>query len=804
MPEVPDAELAAEQRVLDAAYARLDDMRRSAVRVADAYSEVRRGGTHQARLERDIAFSTTQRRLAALDIGDAPLCFGRLDLEPEPAEPAATVDGAGPAGGAEPGRYYIGRLSVDDEDHRPLVVDWRAPVAEPFYRATAIQPMGVVRRRHFITRGGRHLVGLDDEVFDADAGEDAGLTIVGEGALFAALERERTGRMHDIVATIQAEQDEAIRSDLDGVLVVAGGPGTGKTAVALHRAAYLLYTYRRRLSGDGVLLVGPNAVFLRYIDQVLPALGEDEAQLTTIRALKPGLRWDRTDAPAVARVKGDARMATVIARAVGDRERGLPRDIVVPIDGVRIRITRRDSRGVVERARRRHGSHNARRQFALGLLLDHLVGRYRRALVRAYRDELAGDDAATGRLALDDGDSMPDPTVAGALSRGEPPPEDWERELRARLRQRPEVREAIERMWPVLSGAELVHDLFSFTALIRSAADGVLERDEQAGLHRPRSRSVADVPWTDSDVALVDEADALLGPVEAARPRRARRRGPSAESVDTARRVVEGMGLGGYTTAETLARRFADSGASNGNTGVDEPRTFGHVLVDEAQDLTPMEWRMLARRCPSRSMTLVGDFGQSSRAGAAGSWDEIVRIVSRPGRARVVTLDVNYRTPAELMTLANRVLAVASPGIAPPRAVRSTGTHPRFVAVDRAQPGALADGAAAVARDAVSRGGTTAVVAPRDVHAAVTAALADVGAVADRADAIDAPVAVLDAADAKGLEFDHVIVVEPARLVTPDPAGLRLLYVTLTRATRDLAVVHADPLPEALETAPVG
>ena len=793
MPEVPDAELAAEQRVLDAAYARLDDMRRSAVRVADAYSEVRRGGTHQARLERDIAVETTQRRLAALDIGDAPLCFGRLDLTPQAA------DGAGPTDG----RYYIGRVSVDDDDHRPLVVDWRAPVAEPFYRATAVHPMGVVRRRHFITRGGRRLVGLDDEVFDADAGEDAGLTIVGEGALLAALERARTGRMHDIVATIQAEQDEAIRSDLDGVLVVAGGPGTGKTAVALHRAAYLLYTYRRRLSGDGVLFVGPNAVFLRYIDQVLPSLGEEDAQLSTIRALKPGLRVQRTDPPAVARVKGDVRMATVIARAVADRERGLPRDIVVAVDGLRIRITRRDTRGIVERARRRRGSHNARRPFVLGLLLDHLVGRYRRALVRTYRDRLTTDDAEAGRLPLDEPDVSLDPTVAGALSRGEPPPEDWERELRARLRQRPEVREAIERMWPVLSGAELVHDLFSFTALIRSAADGVLERDEQVGLHRPRAHRVTDVAWTDSDVALVDEADALLGPVEAARPRRARRRGPSADSVDTATRVVDGLGLGGYTTAASLAERFADPAPRNGTAG-DEPRTFGHVLVDEAQDLTPMEWRMLARRCPSRSMTLVGDFGQSSRAGAAGSWDEIVRVVSRPGRARVVTLDVNYRTPAELMTVANRVLAVASPGIAPPRAVRSTGTHPRFVAVDRAEPGALARETAAVAREAVANGGTTAVVAPRDVHGAITSALADVGAVADRAEAIDAPVAVLDAVDAKGLEFDHVVVVEPARLVTPDPAGLRLLYVTLTRATRDLAIVHADPLPEALETAPVG
>jgi DNA helicase IV len=297
-----DAEIAAEQQILDAAYARLDAMRQSAARVAEAFSEVRRGGTHQARLERDIAVETTHRRLAALDIGDAPLCFGRLDLAaaapaPEPRTNGDHASGDQASGdqadgdGARDSRYYIGRLSVDDDDHRPVVVDWRAPVAEPFYRATAVEPMGVVRRRHFITRHGRELIGLDDEVFDAAAAA-AGLTIVGEAALLAALERERTGRMHDIVATIQAEQDEAIRADLDGVLVVAGGPGTGKTAVALHRAAYLLYTHRRRLSGDGVLLIGPNPVFLRYIDQVLPSLGEGDVHLSTIPALKPGLRVD--------------------------------------------------------------------------------------------------------------------------------------------------------------------------------------------------------------------------------------------------------------------------------------------------------------------------------------------------------------------------------------------------------------------------------------------------------------------------------------------------------------------------------
>ena len=321
MPDRIDPELAAEQVYVTAAYARLEAMRAAAERVRTAYADVRAGGTHQARLERDIAWDVTQRRLADLDIGESPLVFGRLDLE-------RSV------------RWYVGRLAVEDADHTPLVVDWRAPVAEPFYRATAVAPMAVVRRRHLITRKGRDVIGLDDEVFDQLAVEDEGLRVAGEGALLAALERNRTGRMGDIVATIQAEQDEAIRADVHGVLVVAGGPGTGKTAVALHRAAYLLYTHRRRLANQGVLLVGPSPVFLRYIEHVLPSLGEQDVQLSTISGLKPRLRVVATEPREVAELKGDARMARVVQHAVSDRERPLVRDLIVLIDGLRVRLSR--------------------------------------------------------------------------------------------------------------------------------------------------------------------------------------------------------------------------------------------------------------------------------------------------------------------------------------------------------------------------------------------------------------------------------------------------------------------------------
>jgi DNA helicase IV len=758
-------QIAIEQRHLDSAYARLEAMRAAAESVRAAYADVRSGGTHQARLERDIAYDVTARRLAELEIGASPLCFGRLDR----------VDGV---------TWYVGRLAVDDADHTPLVVDWRAPVAEPFYRATAIAPMGVARRRHFITRHGREITGLDDEVFDAAATAAAGLSVAGEGALLAALNRERTGRMGDIVATIQHEQDEAIRADLPGVLIVAGGPGTGKTAVALHRAAYLLYTHRRRLAGNGVLLIGPSTVFLRYIEQVLPSLGEHDVQLATISALKPQLDTSATDATAVATIKGDLRMARVIERAVADRERGLAKDIAFVIDGMRLHITREDTARIARSARRQHGVHNAKRLGVQRRLIDTLVARYKRAAAENYQR-------------LDESDNVrviagPDPLIARAIARREPLPEGFDTELAARLRKRPEVREAIERIWPVLSGAELLNDLLGFRALVRSAAGDLLSADEQELLHRPRSPEAARARWAESDAALIDEADALLGPVEAAQPKRRRRR-RDGEVLAAAERVLEEFGLDSFTTAAQVAARFDDHSDAGANGT--ETRTFGHVLVDEAQDLTAMQWRMLARRGPNGSFTIVGDPGQASRPGAVADWDTLIAMLPTHNGVRRTTLSVNYRTPAEIMDVAARLLAVAAPNIEPSTSVRSTGVRPEFISVEDSR---LIDRAGSLARSARARGGLVAVIAPIELHGAIVAALADLGAVAGTADALDAPVAVLDATSAKGLEFDHVVVVEPARLVTADRAGLRLLYVTITRATQTLAIVHAGALPEGL------
>ena len=777
MPDRPfvDPELAAEQAYVDAAYTRLEAMRAAAERVREAYSDVRAGGTHQARLERDIAWNVTQRRLADLDIGDAPLMFGRLDME-------------------DHSRWYVGRIAVEDAEHTPLVVDWRAPVSEPFYRATAVEPMAVVRRRHLISKKGRELIGIDDEVFDQAAIDAAGLPIAGEGALLAALERNRTGRMGDIVATIQAEQDEAIRAEIQGPLIVAGGPGTGKTAVALHRAAYLLYTFRRRLGAQGVLLVGPSTVFLRYIEQVLPSLGEQDVQLSTISGLRPSLKIRAIDPIAVGALKGDARMTRVIERAVADRERPLRDDFTLLIDGLQLRVRRRETARMIENVHRRRGTHNELRPNLVQRFVDLLIARYKEAAIRSYHRR--ADDGPAGNVrSLFDRNNTLDASVAGALVRGEAPPEGWEQELRARMRSRPEVREALDRMWPILSGPELVNDLFGFAALVRSAGRDELTDDEQASLHRARAREVATVAWTEDDVALVDEADSRLGPVEAARPR-SRRSQNRDEELDQASRVIDELGLGGFTNAATIVARN-EAPVASGPESTRDPRTFGHVLVDEAQDLTAMQWRMLARRCPSGSMTLVGDPGQASRPGALASWSDVLDHVPQHAPVRFVTLTINYRTPSEVMDVASRLLAVAAPTVDPSRSVRSTGEDPLFVATSRDR---LVEETTDYARAALARTGTVAVIAPAALHHEIVSRLADVNASTDASDALEAAVAVLEPAEAKGLEFDHVVVVEPAQLVTADRAGLRLLYVSITRTTKTLTVVHAEPLPEGLAT----
>jgi DNA helicase IV len=722
----PDLE--AEQAYIDHAYDCLAQARTRAARL-ESMVEVGRGGTEQARFERDVIWDTVASRLRELDLGDAALVFGRIDLEhaPGPVGNGSThgqtrLDGEQ---SDEPRAFYIGRVAVADEQREPVVVDWRAPIAEPFYRATGREPMGLVRRRHFATRG-RTVLGIEDELFgDAAAalgdGSDAiaaGPRITGHGALIAALETRRTGRLGDIVATIQGEQDEIIRAELPGILVVQGGPGTGKTVVALHRAAYLLYTHRFPLEGQGVLVVGPNRLFLGYIEQVLPSLGEAGVELAVLADLltePPTIRG--YDSPVTARIKGDARMAEVLAKAVRDRRRPLRDDLSVGYGVQILRVTAAQTQRIVADARRRARTHNAGRKFVESGLAEAL--------------------AASARLEVDPA------------------------EVRDRLRHDPTVREALEWMWPVLTPAQLLHDLFGSKPLLRLAGGDHLTEAEVDALHRPRSESIADVVFTNDDVPLLDEARALLGP----RPR----------------------------------RRL--NGRNGSDHHDDEVRTYGHIIVDEAQDLSPMQLRMLAHRSLNGSMTIVGDIAQATGAWAHANWEEILdRLPTERRDPRRSELTIGYRIPAPNMALASRVLEVAAPDLRPPTSVREDGDPPRIVrAAGRDDLATAAAQAVVDERDAVGLG-NVAVICPSSLVEPLAVALEDAGVefgIAPRS-GLDLQVTIVPVGLVKGLEVDASVVVEPAGIVAEEAQGFRALYVALTRSTKRLAIVHSGRLPEVL------
>jgi DNA helicase IV len=709
----PDLE--AEQAYIDHAYQCLEQSRSDAWKLREL-SEATLGGTFQARYERDVFDEALLNRLTTLDLGDAALVFGRIDRLVESGD------------GVE--SFHIGRLAVADADSEPVVVDWRAPVAEPFYRATGRQPMGLVRRRHFAVEG-RRLLGLEDELFgEGHLGMvgDEGLVdpvaptaLRGYSTLLAALERGRTGQLGDIVATIQGEQDEIIRSPQAGVLVVQGGPGTGKTVVALHRAAYLLYTYRFPLEDQGVLVIGPNRVFLRYIERVLPSLGEAGVEQVVLADLVPDVEWarlgvDAPEAPLTARVKGDIRMTDVIDKAVTDRERPLRADLVVPFRSGYVRLRADETSRIVRAAQRRFRRHNAARKWVEGEVWS--------AMAATWRD--------------------------GSVDPGD---------VKDAVRSLPEVREALERMWPVLTAAQLLHDLFGSKALLTLAAGTVLSEAERLALHRPRSADVADVRWSEHDVALLDEARHYLGP----RPVR--------------RGIVAAEG------AET-----------------DEIRTYGHIVIDEVQDLTPMQLRMASRRSLNGSMTVVGDIAQATGALAPDSWDDVLAHLPDNRPSRVIGLSVGYRIPDLIMELANRVMMAATPTLRAPISVRAGDERPEFVAVDRAADLFGAVAAATRELDTALAGGSIAVVTPDSMVDDVSATLEAAGVEHGRATrhGLNVGITVVPVSVVKGLELDCVVVVEPAAIVRGEVQGLRALYVALTRSTRRLTVVHAEPLPAAM------
>ena len=772
----PDDELGREQEFIDDLYARVDALRGDTeASVTDALA----GGSTplQARLERDVLVAERSGLLAALNAVDGSLCFGRIDLaaataahgDPTPYRPSAAPSPPGhdEGGGNSRGHtHHIGRIGIraDDAEHTPVLIDWRAPVARPFYLATGHTPMGLRRRRH-ITTEGRTVTALHDEILDLEDRRRTGHEDpTGDAVLLSALNSARTGRMSDIVQTIQAEQDRIIRAPHRGVLVVEGGPGTGKTAVALHRAAYLLYEHRELLAKRAVLIVGPNPAFLGYIGEVLPSLGETGVLLATVGELFPGVRASAPDTPGAAAVKGRAGMADVLAAVVSDRQ-ALPdpviavehdRDVLMLDTGL-VRVAR-------DRTRDLGLPHNVAREHFEGHILNTLTD---------MLAERIGTDPFDGTNLLDPSDIT---------------------QIRDELAENPEVWSAIERLWPRLTPRGLVADFLA-------EPDGYLSEEDADAVRRPVTRA-----WTTADVPLLDEAAELLGEddrvTRAAAEQERDRQVAYAQGVldvsyasrtyefeDMDVEDAEVLSAHDIIDAERMAERHAedDHRSAAERAAADRTWAFGHIIVDEAQELSPMAWRLLMRRSPTRSMTLVGDPAQTAEAAGAGSWADILRPYV-DDRWEHTRLAVNYRTPSEIMDVAAAVPRAERADFEPPGSVRSTGVRPW--ARRSSDPAGAVEKAVAELAPVEGRLG---VIAPRDLHGALAARLD--GVVAGEEPDLTRSVVLLDPRQAKGLEFDAVLVVEPARFGTAD------LYVALTRATQSLGIVHAEPLPKPLADA---
>ncbi|WP_329430286.1 AAA family ATPase [Streptosporangium sp. NBC_01495] len=772
-----------EQAHVSELYHRLDLVREetlAALRAEHARGEI--GGPRQARIEREVAAGEYARRLAQLSGVERDLCFGRID-------------------DADGDTLYIGRVGLRDADREIILVDWRAPAARPFYTATPAVPGPLIRRRHLHLRD-RAVVGLDDEVFDLERlSEGDRRTLVGEAALMATLRRARTGRMGDVVATIQIEQDRVIRSGLPGALVVQGGPGTGKTVAALHRAAFLLYAHRATLERRGVLVVGPNALFSRYIGQVLPSLGETDVVLSSLGELHPGVHATAADSPAAAVVKGDPRMAGVVAAALADRQRVPGDDLEVAIvtrtsvrDGVEVvveRMTLTVDHATCARARdrarsARHPHNVARRLFVIDML---------RALALEEAARLDG------------------------------PLEEDLRYARKTLWAQPAVREALDALWPPLTPEQLIADLLASPDALRSAAPG-LSGAERAALLKPYGE-----PWTVGDVPLLDEAAELLGEDTGIGGENGENdenggSGTGGAASEEEHEEEERYALGVLEFTGLLEEEMMEAGALAERHRAPGPATttaerarrdrrwaYGHVIVDEAQELSAMAWRTVMRRVPARSLTVVGDIAQRGSAAGARSWGEMLDPYVG-GRRREEHLRVNYRTPAEIMRVAADVLAAVAPGQEPPESVREGGSAPRALLLDLGAPGSRDDrdghagpgdrdglGAlAALVEDELAEigEGRLAVIVPDARHAAIRAAFPPPDSVLGVLSVLDSPVAVLTVTASKGLEFDAVVVVEPAEILAQTPMGGHDLYVAITRATRRLTVTHRAELPPML------
>jgi DNA helicase IV len=665
-----DPELRAEQDYLDHAHRSLSTMRARAQGLLD---DLRSAG--QPDLDYQAALA---HRVAVLGESARPLLFGRID------EVAGST-------------WHIGRRHVEDELGDPVVVDWRAPVSMPFYRARVEEALGLSRRRQVMVDR-RRVVAVADDLFGDVTDELSGTRLRGGDALLAELERARTGEMLDIVATIQAEQDEIIRAPLGQLLSVQGGPGTGKTAVGLHRAAFLLYNHPA-LARDGVLVLGPSRAFLRYIAQVLPSLGEEAVVQSTVSDLAPRRAVRAQDPWEVRRLKGDPRMAQLLAAALLHRRRPAVDDVVLRARSARCVVGVDEVNDLCMSIAARPAPYKAGRL----ALRSRLIGLARQKL------------RAAGRLEAD---------------------EPWfDRELPAS----DGFREALDLLWPSVSPATLVSELFTGAERLERASRGILSEAEWRSLLRHKGKGVGAQAWTGDDLPLLDEAEFLV----------------------------------------------------NGRT-----RTYGHVVVDEAQDLSPMQFRMVARRAPTGSLTVLGDLAQATGAWSYDSWDEIVAHLPTSAPVRHDELTLGYRAPGQILELASRLLPVAAPTVRPTRSIREGRRPPRLIAVDPAQ---LLAESVREATELADEGLLVGLVVPAGHLATVTALVgrrSDVGLL--ERDGMTRRVTVVEAGAAKGLEFDAVVVVEPAAIAGSDARGLRLLYVAMTRPIQHLSIIFAEPLPPLL------
>ena len=745
-------QLQEEQHAVDRAYGRLDDLR---AQVRARLNAVRAAGSHGSptqRTERDSFATMYEDRLAQLRAVEDRLIFGRLDN---------TADE----------RRYIGRIGLSSEAHEPILTDWRAEAARPFYEATPSNHGDIVMRRH-ITLNFREVVGVEDEVLDVHSEQvgkasSAG-TLTGEGALLASLSSRRTGKMTDIVATIQAEQDRIIRSELGHAVVVQGGPGTGKTAVALHRAAYLLYTHRSMLDRSGVLVVGPSPAFLHYIDQVLPSLGETGVVSRTIADLIPGFNATATDSPRAAQLKGESRMAKAIANAVAARER-VPRDLpTIRINGFAVPMRAADVEQAIADARRTRQPHNTARETFVRSMLEALRTRYVEQL-----------DYTPEQPELND--------------------------VMQQLRMNDAIRRTLNLAWLPMTGPWLIDQLFSKPLQLRRFAPWLTDEDIDA-LTRDKDSAL-----TQSDIPLLDEAMELLGPDPRQAARQAALDAQRAEEEQYARDTLAQAGIGsGIVTSQMLVDQIngMDAELTAQRAAADREWTYGHIVVDEAQELTAMDWRMLIRRCPSRSFTIVGDVAQTSALGGTHHWERTMNSLFGEGNWDLNELTINYRNPQEVSDLASRFAEAEGLYISTVHAVRTMPDSVERVCVENeaALHDALARQVADLVRRFVSSDGTgrVAVIAPQaqldGFRQTVRLALRDTlstqeFARLDSQNVWDEQVGVCTTQDVKGLEYDAVVVVQPAAIDQEAPSRLTAaadLYVAMTRPTQRLLILRTN------------